>query len=136
MVADEAGRWLILRRTRPPEQWMLPGGRVLPGESPAAAAIRETREETGLRVDAGDLLAVAFVAPSYPRLSGRLAFVFAAALPAPGHEIRPDGVEVDRWQFAEPARALELLHPLMAARLATPERRSVYIEQRPQRADH
>ena len=36
--------------------WHLPGGGVEPGESPAAAAVREVREELGLDVEAGRLL--------------------------------------------------------------------------------
>ena len=31
--------------------WEFPGGKVEPGEEPAAAAVREAREETGLDVD-------------------------------------------------------------------------------------
>ncbi len=31
-------------------KWNAPGGKVLPGEDPAQAAVRETYEETGLRV--------------------------------------------------------------------------------------
>jgi ADP-ribose pyrophosphatase YjhB (NUDIX family) len=43
---------VIVRRGRPPREgaWTIPGGRVEPGETPAEAARREAREETGLDV--------------------------------------------------------------------------------------
>jgi 8-oxo-dGTP pyrophosphatase MutT (NUDIX family) len=42
---DDGARLLLLRAYR---NWDFPKGRVEPGEEPLAAAIRETREETGI----------------------------------------------------------------------------------------
>jgi ADP-ribose pyrophosphatase YjhB (NUDIX family) len=55
IVTDVAGRYLLVRRSRPPEagRWALPGGRVEPGETLADAVIREVVEETGLAVRPG-----------------------------------------------------------------------------------
>jgi 8-oxo-dGTP pyrophosphatase MutT (NUDIX family) len=46
--AGERGPEILLVRYR--EQWVLPGGRLGPGEDAAAGAVREVLEETGLRV--------------------------------------------------------------------------------------
>ncbi|TDO69141.1 ADP-ribose pyrophosphatase YjhB (NUDIX family) [Kribbella sp. VKM Ac-2571] len=51
-VVIESGRVLLVRR-RVAEgalSWQFPAGKIEPGESPATAAVRETLEETGLRV--------------------------------------------------------------------------------------
>jgi ADP-ribose pyrophosphatase YjhB (NUDIX family) len=45
------GRLLLVRRAIPPLLWTLPGGRIELGESAAAAARRELREETGVEAD-------------------------------------------------------------------------------------
>jgi len=50
LVTDELGRILAVRTTYLGPGWMLPGGRVERGETPHAAAARETKEETGLVV--------------------------------------------------------------------------------------
>jgi ADP-ribose pyrophosphatase YjhB (NUDIX family) len=52
VVHDTAGRLLLIRRGQEPSRglWSLPGGRVEPGETVAAAVVREVREETGLEV--------------------------------------------------------------------------------------
>ena len=55
IVHDTEGRLLVVRRRNDPGRglWSVPGGRMEPGETPAAAVEREVWEETGLRVRAG-----------------------------------------------------------------------------------
>ena len=54
------GRALVVKRATEPlkGQWSIPGGAVELGETLRQAAVRETREETGLVVEAGDVLEV------------------------------------------------------------------------------
>ena len=69
---------------RTPEGLFLPGGGQLPGESPDQAAIRETAEESGLRIQIGVCLGVAdelkFSAKEGGHLRKRCTF-FAADAP-------------------------------------------------------
>ena len=58
VVCESVGRVLLLRRAGTgffDGLYSLPGGHVEAGESVAAAAVRELREETGLAVRAADL---------------------------------------------------------------------------------
>ena len=58
LATDDAGRILVVRTTYLGPGWMLPGGRVERGETPHAAAVRETREETGMHVRLDRLLLI------------------------------------------------------------------------------
>lgn len=96
-----AGRVLLLKRspTAPtaPDVWGLPGGHIEPGETPAQAAVRELKEETGYSVtglaDAvaqlGDVAVYRADVPSFtPVLNDEhTAYVWAdpSALPDPLH---------------------------------------------------
>ena len=51
LPADEAGRILLVREAGRDDGWGTVGGAVEPGESPAAAAVREAREEIGADIE-------------------------------------------------------------------------------------
>lgn len=55
-VGTRSGEFLMLRRTRPAGFWQSVTGGLGWEESPREAALRELREETGLRVAKGDLI--------------------------------------------------------------------------------
>jgi 8-oxo-dGTP diphosphatase len=59
-IIIERGHVLLVRRGHPPQagQWSIPGGVLEVGETLREAAMREVREETGLRVDPLALLGV------------------------------------------------------------------------------
>ncbi len=109
---DDADRLLLVRHADT-KLWGCVGGAVDPGESPAAAAVRECREETGLDVELGPLVG-AVGGTGYEVIYGtgdRVAYVATVydARVVSG-ELRPDDDEVDRaaW-FSLPAIAgLEL----------------------------
>ena len=93
LPVDEAGRILLVRHAGQGDEWGTVGGAVEPGESPAAAAIREAREEISAGVELVRLLDV-LGGPDYEVCypnGDRAAYVTAvyegrisAGTPAPG----------------------------------------------------
>lgn len=86
-IFDLAGEVLLVRLSYDQGQWALPGGSIDPGESPADAAVREVREETGLDVEVQDLYGVYW-------LRERDGFMFAFRCRVVGGTLEPDGREI------------------------------------------
>ena len=110
-VHDDDGRILVVRTTYLGPGWMLPGGRVERSETPHAAAVRETREETGIDVRIDRLLLI----DSHNRPN--VSFVFAAT--AVGGSLEPQFGEIaevgwlDRAQIPESSWRLHNLLDLL-----------------------
>lgn len=60
IVFDDDGRVLLIQRNLPPAAgyWHVPGGKLEPGESMVEGVRREVKEETGLDVTIGPIMAV------------------------------------------------------------------------------
>lgn len=76
VVVKLGRRFLVVRESQHEQRWFLPAGRVEPGESFAAAAMRETLEETGVPIELEGVLRVEHT-PS-PDGSARMRVIFLA----------------------------------------------------------
>jgi 8-oxo-dGTP diphosphatase len=102
VVVDSAGLVLVVHRPRY-DDWSLPKGKLDPGESSAAAALREVEEETGVRCELG-----AELPPVRYEVEGRLKevryWVMRPVGAAPPEE-RDDEVDELVWLDAAAAAA-------------------------------
>lgn len=103
VLRDSAGQVLLLR-SRHHSGWGLPGGLLKRGEDPLAAALREVREEIGVRLQPADLSCGSRNA-QFDGGSRQVTAVFGAALDdAAVAGLRGDGTEiVDLAWFAADA---------------------------------
>jgi 8-oxo-dGTP diphosphatase len=99
IVRSDGNAVLLIRRRWPPYRgrWGLPGGFVVFGELPSAAAVREVREETSLEVRPERLLLMRI--ETYPRPQGadRLLSLYYLAEVVGGCERAGDEVEALGW---------------------------------------
>ena len=88
---DADGRVLLVKENYGRRRWGLPGGEMAAGESPAAAAIREVAEETGLEVELAHLVAVYFLRTERPGLR----FIFLGTTVRGAPTVQPGGEIAD-----------------------------------------
>lgn len=121
------GARVVLHRHKRLGRWMQPGGHVDPGERPAAAALRETREETGLQARHPDrgptLLHVDVHEGGRGHLHLDLRFLLRAA---PGAPLTPAVGESQSVGWFDDDAALDLADaPLLGALRALRRRRAL-----------
>jgi 8-oxo-dGTP pyrophosphatase MutT (NUDIX family) len=103
-VLDPDERLLLVRHTHH-GMWGTPGGAIEPGETPAQAAARELREETGLALTATSIIGVTGGPDHvvrYPNGDETAYVTTIFAVPWDGQPIRPDGAEVDAYRWVGP----------------------------------
>ncbi|HZC40124.1 MAG TPA: NUDIX domain-containing protein [Streptosporangiaceae bacterium] len=114
VITGGDGRLLLVKRGHDPEagRWTLPGGRIEPGETDAAALAREVREETGLLVACGPLVG----AVERPAPDGGIFEIRDYAATVTGGTLAPGDDAADaRWVSQAAARSLPLTTGLLAA---------------------
>jgi 8-oxo-dGTP diphosphatase len=114
VIKDDRGRLLLIKRGHAPGAglWSLPGGRIEPGETDAEALVREMREETGLDVEAGQLIGTV----RRPAPDGGVLDIRDYAATIMSGTLRPGDDAADaRWVTAGEMEALPITEGLVEA---------------------
>jgi len=117
VIRDSDGDVLVVKPSYK-DGWELPGGAVEAGESPAAACVRELREELGLDLPVGAMLCVDYNATTGDYLES-LMFLFDAGTIDPHtiDSIRLDSTELVEHRFVPLDQAVQMLSPRVGRRL-------------------
>src|SRR5262249_50301238 len=98
IVVDEARRVLLIHRPRYGD-WSFPKGKLDPGESIEAAAIREVREETGIEAEIIHHLSSIHYAYTTRKGEVKPKIVHYFLMQVTGGRLMPDGIETDKAQW-------------------------------------
>jgi 8-oxo-dGTP pyrophosphatase MutT (NUDIX family) len=108
-IRDPQGRILLLRRSDGENLWGFPGGMIEPDERADEAVVRETFEETGLKVEPAALIGV-YSGPeyrfAYPNGDQAQPVIIFFDCRIKGGELRPDQEESRELRFFGPGDEL------------------------------
>lgn len=99
-IFNADGNILLMRRTDN-ETWCLPGGYVDPNETPADAAVRETHEETGLRVEPVELVEFYHHHPDRWRPHGTVGAAYLCEERGGELRVSDEGITLEYWKIDE-----------------------------------
>jgi len=116
LITSPAGEVLLVKPNYR-ELWSLPGGILEEGEPPHHGCAREVREELGLSVPVGPLLAVDWIAPEGLRPRPIVSFVFDGGELADPSSIVLQTEELDAFRFVPPPELGGHLPAHMATRV-------------------
>lgn len=131
LLRDDAGRVLLCELTYKRE-WDLPGGVAEPAESPVASLQRELREELGLELPVGELVAVDWL-PPYRQWEDAILLVFEVTSPPDllgRATLQPSEVAAIHWASLDEAasRVAPYVARLLASLAAAPGDRCLFLE--------
>jgi len=117
-LRDDAGRLLSVRK-RGTSAFMLPGGKLEPGETPLQAAAREAHEEVGVEVGSLELLGEFHSAAANEPGATLTSTVFTAELPGgPGTVVASGEIAELRWLDLADLPTDVPIAPLLAGHVA------------------
>ncbi len=118
LIWDQDGKIAVVR-TSYRDGWMIPGGVVEAGETPAEALVREAAEEIGAAPVVRSMVCVDILPPDNG-FSESVHFLFDChPLDDPALDrLRIDGREILEMRFVLPQEALGMLYPTVSRRLA------------------
>ena len=119
LIRDDDGRVLVVKQNYR-DAWALPGGICEFAEPPHLGCAREVREETGLDVGPGRLLAVDWhrAGPDYgPGARPSVFFLFDGGFVRPGTTIVLQADELDDYRFVSAGDLPDLLPPHVLPRV-------------------
>lgn len=108
VVVRKGDRFLIIQESKHGNSWYFPGGRVDPGETIPAAAVREAREEAGIDVTLEGVLRIEHRPLPGARARVRVFFLARPVDDAPPKSVADDESLGARWASIDEVASLPL----------------------------
>ncbi|MFJ3289961.1 NUDIX hydrolase [Streptomyces sp. NPDC086669] len=94
IITSEGRVLMVRRRVKEGElSWQFPAGAIEAGESPEEAAVRETLEETGLKVEAASLIGQRV----HPKTGREMSYTACAVVDGEAHIADADELDAVAW---------------------------------------